>query len=107
MPSSASRSTGRASTALLPRVTIGLCISSGWSAITRTRRSSLKFRYIERDIDFPALVLLTHWDNFTAPFEASQQTQIDALQSFVHEVNAASPKTRPSRWRRRRSKRLG
>ena len=35
-----------------------------------------------RALHFPALVLPTHWDNFTAPFEASQQTQIDALQSF-------------------------
>jgi L-ascorbate metabolism protein UlaG (beta-lactamase superfamily) len=47
-----------------------------------------------RALHFPALVIPTHWDNFTAPFEASQQTQITALQSFVQEINAASPKTR-------------
>ena len=47
-----------------------------------------------RALHFPALVLPTHWDNFTAPFEASQQPQIDALQSFVREINAASPKTK-------------
>jgi L-ascorbate metabolism protein UlaG (beta-lactamase superfamily) len=46
-----------------------------------------------RDLHFPALVLPTHWDNFTAPFEASQQASIDALQSFIEEVKAASPKT--------------
>jgi len=44
IPSSANRSAGRASTALPPLVTIGLCISSGCSAMTRTSRSSLKFR---------------------------------------------------------------
>jgi L-ascorbate metabolism protein UlaG (beta-lactamase superfamily) len=47
-----------------------------------------------RALHFPALVLPTHWDNFTAPFEASQQPQVDALQSFVHEIVAASPKTK-------------
>jgi len=46
-----------------------------------------------RDLHFPALVLPTHWDNFTAPFAASQQTSIEALQSFVEEIKAASPKT--------------
>jgi L-ascorbate metabolism protein UlaG (beta-lactamase superfamily) len=47
-----------------------------------------------RALHFPALVLPTHWDNFTAPFEASQQPQIDALQPFVREINSASPKTK-------------
>jgi L-ascorbate metabolism protein UlaG (beta-lactamase superfamily) len=47
-----------------------------------------------RDLHFPALVLPTHWDNFTAPFGASQQPSIDALQSFVEEIKTASPKTR-------------
>jgi len=47
-----------------------------------------------RDLHFPALVLPTHWDNFTAPFEASQQAPIDALQSFIEEIKAASPKTK-------------
>jgi L-ascorbate metabolism protein UlaG (beta-lactamase superfamily) len=46
-----------------------------------------------RDLHFPALVLPTHWDNFTAPFGASQQSSIDALQSFLEEIKAASPKT--------------
>lgn len=47
-----------------------------------------------RDLGFPPLVLPTHWDNFMAPYGASQQTAIDALQSFVQEVRAVSPKTR-------------
>jgi L-ascorbate metabolism protein UlaG (beta-lactamase superfamily) len=44
-----------------------------------------------RSLHFPALVLPTHWDNFLAPFSASQQAQIDALQSFVDEIKVASP----------------
>jgi len=47
-----------------------------------------------RALHFPALVLPTHWDNFTATFGASQQASIDALQSFLEEIKAASPKTR-------------
>jgi L-ascorbate metabolism protein UlaG (beta-lactamase superfamily) len=47
-----------------------------------------------RALHFPALVLPTHWDNFTAPYGASQQSSIDALQSFIEEIKAASPKTR-------------
>jgi len=47
-----------------------------------------------RDLHFPALVLPTHWDNFLAPYSASQQTNLDALQSFVQEIVAASPKTK-------------
>ncbi|HLZ44628.1 MAG TPA: MBL fold metallo-hydrolase [Gemmatimonadales bacterium] len=46
-----------------------------------------------RDLDFPALVLPTHWDNFFAPYGASQQPALDALQSFLEEVKAASPRT--------------
>lgn len=47
-----------------------------------------------RSLHFPALVLPTHWDNFTAPFGASQQPSIDALQSFLEEIKGVSPKTR-------------
>jgi len=47
-----------------------------------------------RDLEFPALVLPTHWDNFTAPYGASQQPMIEAVQGFVQEVTAASPKTK-------------
>jgi L-ascorbate metabolism protein UlaG (beta-lactamase superfamily) len=45
-----------------------------------------------RALHFPALVLPTHWDNFTAPFGVSQQPSVDAVQSFVQEIKAASPK---------------
>lgn len=44
-----------------------------------------------RDLGFPALVLPTHWDNFMAPYSASEQPAIDAVQPFVQEVKAASP----------------
>lgn len=46
-----------------------------------------------RDLHYPAIVFPTHWDNFLAPFDASQQPAIDALQSFIQEIAAASPKT--------------
>lgn len=46
-----------------------------------------------RVLNHPKLVLPTHWDNFTAPYDASEQREIDALQSFVREVKAASPDT--------------
>jgi hypothetical protein len=47
-----------------------------------------------RGLGRPSLVLPTHWDDFMAPFGASQQRAIDAVQSFVEEVKAASPATK-------------
>jgi hypothetical protein len=47
-----------------------------------------------RALRYPALVLPTHWDNFLAPYGASQQPALDALQSFIQEIEAASPKTK-------------
>jgi L-ascorbate metabolism protein UlaG (beta-lactamase superfamily) len=47
-----------------------------------------------RGLHFPPLVLPTHWDNFFAPYGASQQSSEDALKSFVQEMQAASPKTK-------------
>jgi L-ascorbate metabolism protein UlaG (beta-lactamase superfamily) len=47
-----------------------------------------------RDLNYPAVVLPTHWDNFLAPYGASQQPALDALQVFVQEIIAASPKTK-------------
>ena len=47
-----------------------------------------------RDLHYPAIVLPTHWDNFLAPYDASQQPALEALQSFVQEIVAASPKTK-------------
>ena len=46
-----------------------------------------------RALNFPAVVLPTHWDNFIAPYGTPQQAALDALQGFVQEVKAASPKT--------------
>ena len=46
-----------------------------------------------RALQFPALVLPTHWDNFTAPYEASQEPAVEALRSFVEEIKVASPKS--------------
>jgi len=47
-----------------------------------------------RALHFLALVLPTYWDNFFAPYEASQQASVGPLQSFVQDVKAASPKTK-------------
>jgi len=47
-----------------------------------------------RDLHYPAIVLPTHWDNFLAPYGASQQPALEALQSFVQEIAAVSPKTK-------------
>lgn len=41
----------------------------------------------------PPLIMPTHWDNFLLPYNASQQTAIDAVQQFVQEVKVASPTT--------------
>ncbi len=47
-----------------------------------------------RAVQFPPLVLPTHWDNFFVPYGGPQQPAIEAVQSFVQEIQAASPKTR-------------
>jgi L-ascorbate metabolism protein UlaG (beta-lactamase superfamily) len=47
-----------------------------------------------RALRCPPLVFPTHWDNFFAPYGVSQQSSVDALQSFVQEVRAASPNTK-------------
>jgi len=46
-----------------------------------------------RALNFPAVVLPTHWDNFSVPYETSQQESLEELRSFVKEIKAASPKT--------------
>ena len=46
-----------------------------------------------RALGNPRLVLPTHWDRFNVPYSASQQPQIEKLQSFIEEVKAASSKT--------------
>jgi L-ascorbate metabolism protein UlaG (beta-lactamase superfamily) len=47
-----------------------------------------------RALHFPKLAIPTHWDNFFAPYAASQQLSVEALQSFVQEVKSASPNTK-------------
>ena len=47
-----------------------------------------------RTLGFPPLVLPTHWDDFMVPYTASQSDSVTALQSFVREVAAVSPKTK-------------
>ncbi len=47
-----------------------------------------------RALNYPPLVLPAHWDNFLVPYDASQQPALDALQSFVQEIETTSPKTR-------------
>jgi L-ascorbate metabolism protein UlaG (beta-lactamase superfamily) len=47
-----------------------------------------------RALIYPALVLPTHSDHFLSPTRTSEQSATDALQSFVKEIAAASPKTK-------------
>jgi L-ascorbate metabolism protein UlaG (beta-lactamase superfamily) len=47
-----------------------------------------------RDLHYPAVVFPTHWDNFLLPYEASQQSALEDLQSFLKEIAVASPKTK-------------
>ena len=51
-------------------------------------------RRLMRSLRYPAIVIPTHWDNFLIPYGASQQPAVDALQSFVQEIAAASAKTK-------------
>ncbi|HEY1868103.1 MAG TPA: MBL fold metallo-hydrolase [Candidatus Cybelea sp.] len=43
---------------------------------------------------FPPIVFPTHWDNFLAPYGASQRAALESLHAFVHEVSVAAPRTR-------------
>ena len=47
-----------------------------------------------RVLDYPALVLPTHWDNFLLPYGASQRVALESLQGFLSELSAAPPRTR-------------
>ena len=47
-----------------------------------------------RVLHFPAVVIPTHWDNIAAPYGAPQDDALAALQTFVKEMRAASPKSR-------------
>jgi L-ascorbate metabolism protein UlaG (beta-lactamase superfamily) len=47
-----------------------------------------------RSLGYPATVIPTHWDNFLVPYNAPQKPALDALQAFIGEIAAASPKTK-------------
>lgn len=47
-----------------------------------------------RVLNYPTIVLPTHWDDFNIPFEASQNKMLSQLQSFQQEIIKASPKTK-------------
>lgn len=42
---------------------------------------------------YPKIVLPTHWDDFTVPFNYPQTEKLEQLKSFVAEIKKASPKT--------------
>jgi hypothetical protein len=46
-----------------------------------------------RMLGYPRLVLPTHWDRFNVPYGAPQTEALDRVQTFVAEVQAASPRT--------------
>ena len=48
-----------------------------------------------RALGWPSLVIPTHWDNFSLPYDASQDAAIKAkVEPFLDEMKVASPKTR-------------
>src|SRR5258705_2668607 len=47
-----------------------------------------------RVLNYPAIVLPTHWDDFTLPFTSSQQEKLKELGVFQKEITNASPKTK-------------
>jgi len=47
-----------------------------------------------RILNYPAIVLPTHWDNFTLPFTSSQKEKLKELDIFQKEITKASPKTK-------------
>jgi len=47
-----------------------------------------------RVLNYPAVVLPTHWDNFTIPYDAPEDEQLKQLESFKQEIIKASPKTK-------------
>ena len=47
-----------------------------------------------RALGYPPVVLPSHWDRFNVTYDVSQSPAIERLQSFIDEVEAASPKTR-------------
>jgi len=46
-----------------------------------------------RVLNYPSVVLPTHWDNFSVPYESSEDDRLEQLESFQQEIKKASPKT--------------
>jgi L-ascorbate metabolism protein UlaG (beta-lactamase superfamily) len=47
-----------------------------------------------RVLNYPAVVIPTHWDNWSVPYDAPQDEQLKQLESFKKEIKKASPKTK-------------
>lgn len=47
-----------------------------------------------RVLNHPAIVLPTHWDNFTISYNVPEDEQLEQLKSFKQEIIKASPKTK-------------
>ena len=47
-----------------------------------------------RVLNYPKIVLPTHWDDFTLPFDAPQEQRLKQLETFVQEIKKASAQTR-------------
>jgi L-ascorbate metabolism protein UlaG (beta-lactamase superfamily) len=47
-----------------------------------------------RVLNYPAIVLPTHWDNFTLPFTSAQEEKLKELDVFQKEITKASPGTK-------------
>jgi L-ascorbate metabolism protein UlaG (beta-lactamase superfamily) len=47
-----------------------------------------------RVLNYPAMVIPTHWDNWSVPYEASQEEQLKQLETFKKDIKKASPKTK-------------
>ena len=47
-----------------------------------------------RVLNYPAIVLPTHWDNFSIPYGAPEYDRLKQLDSFQKEIKTASPKTK-------------
>ena len=47
-----------------------------------------------RVLNYPSIVLPTHWDNFSIPYNAPEGEQLEQLKSFKQEIIKASPKTK-------------
>lgn len=47
-----------------------------------------------RALGYPRLLLPTHWDRFNVPYEVSQESAIQRLQTFIAEVKSVSPRSK-------------